>query len=246
MRGATAVFKRELSGYFVTPVAYVFIVVFLVLAGVFAWDRGMGGFWDHGQADLRSFFGFMPWLFLFLIPAVSMRMWAEERRAGTIELLLTLPISLTGAVVGKFLAAWVFAAIALLLTFPMWVTVNYLGEPDNGAIATAYLGSVLMAGGFLAVGSLLSAATKSQVVAFILTVVACFALLLAGFTPVIEFLRGWAPAAIVDAVASFSFLTRFDGLSKGVVDIRDLVFFGSLMAVCLAGTSLVLEAKKAE
>jgi ABC-2 type transport system permease protein len=188
----------------------------------------------------------MPWLFLFLIPAVSMRMWAEERKGGTIELLLTLPISQIGAVVGKFLAAWAFAVIALLLTFPMWITVNYLGKPDNGAIATAYLGAALMAGGFLAVGSLLSASTKSQVIAFILTVVACFALLLAGFTPVIAFLKGWLPAAIVEAVASFSFLTRFDGLAKGVVDIRELVFFGSLIAVCLAGTSFVLQAKKAE
>jgi len=246
MRGAMAVFKRELGGYFVTPVAYVFIVIFLVLAGVFAWDKSLGGFYERGQADLRSFFGFMPWLFLFLIPAVSMRMWAEERKGGTIELLLTLPISQFGAVVGKFLAAWSFTTIALVLTFPIWITVNYLGDPDNGAITTGYLGSALMAGGFLAVGSLLSAWTKSQVIAFILTVVACFALLLAGFTPVIDFLRGWLPASIVDAVASFSFLTRFDGLAKGVVDIRDLVFFGSLMAVCLVGTSFVLQAKKAE
>ena len=246
MKGLTAVFKRELSGYFVTPVAYVFIVIFLILAGVFAWDSGLGAFYDRGQADLRSFFGFMPWLFLFLIPAVSMRMWAEERKGGTIELLLTLPIAQAGAVVGKFLAAWAFAAIALALTFPMWITVNYLGSPDNGAIFTAYVGSILLAGGFLAVGSLLSAATKSQVIAFILTVVACFIFLLAGHPPVIEFLRSWAPAPIVETVATFSFLTRFDSLAKGVIDIRDLIFFGSLMAVCLAATGLVLDAKKAE
>jgi ABC-2 type transport system permease protein len=246
MKGLTAVFKRELSGYFVTPVAYVFIVIFLILAGVFAWDSGLGAFYDRGQADLRSFFGFMPWLFLFLIPAVSMRMWAEERKGGTIELLLTLPIAQAGAVVGKFLAAWAFTAIALALTFPMWITVNYLGSPDNGAIFTAYVGSILLAGGFLAVGSLLSAATKSQVIAFILTVVACFIFLLAGHPPVIEFLRSWAPAPIVETVATFSFLTRFDSLAKGVIDIRDLIFFGSLMAVCLAATGLVLDAKKAE
>ncbi len=246
MRGWGAVFKRELSGYFVTPVAYVFIVIFLILAGVFAWDSGLGGFYERGQADLRSFFGFMPWLFLFLIPAVSMRMWAEERKGGTIELLLTLPIAQTGAVVGKFLAAWAFATIAVVLTFPMWITVNYLGSPDNGAIFTAYVGTVLMAGGFLAVGSLLSASTKSQVIAFILTVVACFVLLLAGHPPVIEFLRGWAPAAIVEAVATFSFLTRFDSLAKGVIDVRDIIFFGTLMGVCLAATGLVLDAKKAE
>jgi ABC-2 type transport system permease protein len=246
MKGWNAVFKRELSGYFVTPVAYVFIVIFLILAGVFAWDSGLGAFYERGQADLRSFFGFMPWLFLFLIPAVSMRMWAEERKGGTIELLLTLPIAQAGAVLGKFLAAWAFTAIALVLTFPMWITVNYLGSPDNGAIFTAYIGSILMAGGFLAVGSLLSAATKSQVIAFILTVVACFILLLAGHPPVIEFLRAWAPAPIVETVATFSFLTRFDSLAKGVIDIRDIIFFGTLMAVCLAATNLVLDAKKAE
>lgn len=246
MRGWAAVFRRELSGYFVTPVAYVFIVIFLILAGVFAWDGGLGGFYERGQADLRSFFGFMPWLFLFLIPAVSMRMWAEERKGGTIELLLTLPIAQAGAVMGKFLAAWAFAALAVALTFPMWITVNYLGSPDNGAVFTAYIGTLLMAGGFLAVGSLLSACTRSQVIAFILTVVACFVLLLAGHPPVIEFLRGWAPAPIVEAVASFSFLTRFDSLAKGVIDVRDIIFFGSLIGVCLAATGLVLDAKKAE
>jgi ABC-2 type transport system permease protein len=246
MRGWAPVFKRELSGYFVTPVAYVFIVIFLILAGVFAWDRSLGGFWFRGQADLRSFFGFMPWLFLFLIPAVSMRMWAEERKGGTIELLLTLPIAQLGAVVGKFLAAWAFTAIAVALTFPMWITVNYLGDPDNGAILTGYVGTLLMAGGFLAIGSVLSAATKSQVIAFILSVVACFIFLLAGFTPVTEFLRGWAAESIVNAVASFSFLTRFESLSKGVIDLRDVIFFGSLIVICLVVTNAVLDAKKAE
>ena len=249
MRGLAPVFKRELAGYFVTPVAYVFIVIFLILAGVFTWDQSLGNFYGNegtGRAELRGFFGFQPWLYLFLIPAISMRLWAEERKSGTIELLLTLPVSLGAAVLGKFLAAWAFAGVALLLTFPVWITVNYLGNPDNGAIATGYLGSFLMAGGFLAVGSVLSAATKSQVIAFILTVVACFCLLLAGFTPVIEFLRGWAPSVLVDAVASFSFLTRFDSLSKGVIDLRDIIFFGTLIGVSLAATGAVLEAKKAE
>jgi ABC-2 type transport system permease protein len=246
MKGCLAVFKRELAGYFVTPVAYVFIVIFLILAGVFTWDSSLGGFFERGQADLRSFFGFHPWLYLFLIPAISMRLWAEERKSGTIELLLTLPISQAAAVVGKYLAAWTFAGVALLLTFPVWITVNYLGHPDNGAILTGYIGSFLMAGGFLAVGSCLSAATKSQVIAFILSVVACFALLLAGYPPVLEFLKGWAPTAILDAVASFSFLSRFEGLAKGVIDLRDLIFFGSLIGVCLTLTGLVLEAKKAE
>jgi ABC-2 type transport system permease protein len=246
MKGVWAVYKRELAGYFITPVAYVFIVIFLILAGVFAWDESMGAFFVRGQADLRTFFGFHPWLYLFLIPAISMRMWAEERKTGTIELLLTLPVTQTAAIVAKFLAAWTFAGVALLLTFPIWIIVNYLGHPDNGAILTGYIGSFLMAGGFLAVGSVLSATTKSQVIAFILSVVACFALLLAGYPPVLEFLRGWAPTAITEAVASFSFMTRFENVAKGVVDLRDIVFFGTLIGVCLAMTGVVLEAKRAE
>jgi len=246
MKGLLPVFKRELAGYFITPVAYVFIVIFLILAGVFTWDESMGGFYVRGQADLRGFFGFHPWLYLFLIPAVSMRIWAEERKSGTIELLLTLPVTQGAAVVGKYLAAWTFTGVALVLTFPVWITVNYLGHPDNGAIVTGYIGSFLMAGGFLAVGSVLSATTKSQVIAFILSVVACFALLLAGYTPVLEFFKGWMPPAILDALASFSFLTRFENVSKGVVDLRDLVFFGSLIGICLAMTGVVLEAKRAE
>jgi ABC-2 type transport system permease protein len=246
MKGLLPVYKRELAGYFVTPVAYVFIVIFLILAGVFTWSEALGGFFERGQADLRSFFNFQPWLYLFLIPAIAMRMWAEERKAGTIELLLTLPVTQAAAVVGKYLAAWTFAGVALVLTFPVWITVNYLGHPDNGAILTGYIGSLLMAGGFLAVGSVLSAATKSQVIAFILSVVVCFALLLAGFPPVQEFLKGWAPQPIIETVASFSFLTRFESFGKGVVDLRDLVFFGSLIGVCLAMTGVVLDAKRAE
>jgi gliding motility-associated transport system permease protein len=246
MKGLLPVYKRELAGYFITPVAYVFIVIFLILTGVFTWDQSLGGFFERGQADLRSFFGFQPWLYLFLIPAVSMRMWAEERKSGTIELLFTLPVTQSAAVIGKFLAAWTFAGVALALTFPVWITVNYLGHPDNGAILTGYIGSLLMAGGFLAVGSVLSATTKSQVIAFILSVVACFGLLLAGYPPVLDLLRGWAPAYIIDTVASFSFLSRFEGISKGVVDLRDLVFFGSLIGVCLAMTGVVLESKRAE
>jgi ABC-2 type transport system permease protein len=246
MKGLLPVYKRELAGYFVTPVAYVFIVIFLILAGVFTWSEALGGFFERGQADLRSFFNFQPWLYLFLIPAIAMRMWAEERKAGTIELLLTLPVTQAAAIVAKYLAAWTFAGVALVLTFPVWITVNYLGHPDNGAILTGYIGSLLMAGGFLAVGSVLSAATKSQVIAFILSVVVCFALLLAGFPPVQEFLKGWAPQAIIETVASFSFLTRFESFGKGVVDLRDLVFFGSLIGACLAMTGVVLEAKRAE
>jgi ABC-2 type transport system permease protein len=239
-----AVFRRELTSYFATPVAYVFIVIFLVLCGVATFQ--LGGFFQRGQADLLPFFGFHPWLYLFLIPALSMRLWAEERRAGTIELLLTLPISPTAAVLGKYLAAWAFTAIALGLTLPLWVTVNQLGEPDNGAIAAGYLGSLLMAGGFLAIGSVTSAATKSQVIAFVVSVVACFALLLAGFPPVIDLLDSWAPAWFVEQVAGFSFLTRFDAISKGVIDAGDLVFFVSLIAALLAATVVVVETHKAD
>lgn len=238
-----AVFKRELGGYFFTPVAYVFIVIFLLLTGVFTFQ--LGGFFERGQADLRPFFDFHPWLYLFLVPAVSMRLWAEERKQGTLELLMTLPIPLAAAVVGKFLAAWAFCAIALAMTFPMWITVNYLGSPDNGAIAAGYLGSFLMAGGFLAIGSLVSSLTRNQVIAFVGSVVICLGFLLAGFGPVTSAFTGWAPQAVVDAVASFSFFTRFESLSKGVIDARDLLFFCSLIAVCLFGTAVMVEAKKA-
>ena len=244
MKGLWPVFKRELAGFFITPVAYVFIVIFLVLAGVFTFQ--LGNWFEVGQADLQAFFEWHPWLYLFLIPALAMRLWAEERRSGTVELLLTLPISVSGAVLGKFLASWLFAIVALALTFPLWITVNYLGKPDNGAIFAAYIGSALMAGGFLSIGSFVSAGTKSQVIAFVLTVVLCFGFLLAGFTPVLSFIRPWAPESIVQAVAGFSFLSHFDAISKGVIDIRDLVFFGSLIAVCLFGTGVIIEMKKAE
>lgn len=236
------VFIRELGGYFVTPVAYVFIVIFLLLTGVFTFQ--LGGFWERGQADLRPFFDFHPWLYLFLIPAVSMRLWAEERKQGTLEMLLTLPIPLPAAVLGKFLAAWVFAGIALALTFPLWITVNYLGDPDNGAIAAAYVGSLLMAGGFLAIGACLSALTRNQVIAFIITVVACFAFLISGYAPVMAFLKPWAGQAIVDAVASFSFLARFDAISKGVIDLRDVIYFASLIGTFLLANGVIVELKK--
>jgi ABC-2 type transport system permease protein len=237
-----AVFTRELSGYFVTPVAYVFIVIFLFTTGIFTFQ--LGRFFELGQADLRPFFDFHPWLYLFLIPAISMRLWAEERKQGTLELLLTLPVPLPAAVLGKFLAAWAFAGIALLLTFPIWITVNWLGDPDNGVIAAAYFGSLLMAGGFLAIGSCISALTKNQVIAFVVTVVVCFGFLISGYPPVMDFIRPWAGQPIVDAVASFSFLTRFESLSKGVIDVRDLVYFGTLVALFLFGTGMIVELKK--
>jgi ABC-2 type transport system permease protein len=238
--------KRELAGYFATPVAYVFIVIFLLLAGFFTFQ--LGDFYNdgQGQASLAAFFGWHPWLYLFLIPAIAMRLWAEERKLGTIELLMTLPITLPQAVLGKFLAAWIFAATALALTFPMWITVNYLGDPDNGTILAGYLGSLLMAGGFLAIGSCVSALTKNQVIAFVVSVSLCLVFLLTGFPPFISFFSGWAPAPVVEAIASFSFFTHFDGLSKGLVEARDLIFFSSLIALALFANALILEAKKAD
>jgi ABC-2 type transport system permease protein len=243
MTGMWAVLKRELLGYFVTPVAYVFTVIFLFLTGLFTFQ--IGRFYEAGQADLRAFFDFHPWLYLFLLPAVAMRLWADERRSGTIELLLTLPMPLWAAVGGKFLAAWLFAGIALILTFPIWITVNYLGDPDNGAITAAYIGSFLMAGGFLALGACISAMTRSQVIAFVLTVVVCFMFLLAGFPPVIDFFSGWAPRVVVDAISSFSFLTHFDAISKGVIDLRGVAFFASLVLLALAANVLVIQLRKA-
>jgi ABC-2 type transport system permease protein len=239
-----AIVRRELRSYFLTPLAYVFIVIFLVLTGWFTFY--MGNFYERGQADLAPFFSFHPWLYLFLVPAFSMRLWAEERKAGSIELLMTLPIDAWQAVVGKFLAAWIFTGLALALTFPMWITVNYLGSPDNGVIFAAYLGSLLMAGGFLAIGSCISATTRSQVIAFILSVVACFVLLLAGFSLVLDVFSAWAPQSLVDAVASLSFLTHFTNISKGVLDLRDLIYFGLLIAVFLYANTIVLQLKKAD
>jgi ABC-2 type transport system permease protein len=242
VHNALAIFRRELAGYFATPLAFVFIVMFLVLAGAMAFN--FGGYYERGQADLAPFFTYHPWLYLFLIPALSMRLWAEERKTGTIELLMTLPVTTAQAVIGKFSAAWCFAGLALALTFPIWITVNYLGEPDNGAILAAYVGSFLMAGGFLAIGSCLSAATRNQVIAFIFTVVVCFGFLLAGFPLVLGLFQGWAPQAIVDAIASLSFLTHFESISKGVIDLRDLLYFGTLIAAWLAATAIVLDMKK--
>jgi ABC-2 type transport system permease protein len=244
MKAVRTVFGRELASYFATPVAYVFIVIFLVLAGTFTFY--LGGFYERDQADLAPFFGFHPWLYLFLVPAVAMRLWAEERKSGTIEMLLTLPLTMWQAVLGKFLAAWAFIGIALALTFPIWITVNYLGSPDNGVIAAGYVGSFLMAGAFLAIGSCLSACTRSQVVAFILTAVACFVLLLAGYPLVLGFFRGWAPQVVVDAVSGLSFLTHFASISRGVIELRDLVYFLLTIAFFLYASAVVIDLKKAD
>jgi ABC-2 type transport system permease protein len=245
MSGVAAVFKRELASYFATPIAYVFIVIFLVLAGVFTFFYG--GFYEAGQADLSgSFFYWHPWLYLFLVPALSMRLWAEERKSGSIELLMTLPLEPWQAVAGKFLAAWAFTAISLALTFPTWITVNYLGDPDNGVIIAAYFGSILMAGGFLAIGACISAATKNQVIAFILSVVFCFALLAPGLGVVQQVLAGVAPQWVIDGIVSLGFQEHFEYISKGVIDLRDLLYFALLIGAALYANTIVLELKKAD
>lgn len=242
MSRTLTILKRELSAYFATPVAYVFIVIFLLLTGVFTFH--IGELYERNQADLEPFFSFHPWLYMLLIPAISMRLWSEERKAGTLELLMTLPISLVEAVIGKFLAAWCFTAIALALTFPVWITINYLGDPDNTVIVAGYLGSLLLAGGCLAIGSFISALTKNQVIAFVISFVICFLFNLSGFPLVLDMFSSWAPQAIVDVISSFSFLTHFESILRGVVDIRDIIFFGSLIAFFLYANVLAIEAKK--
>jgi ABC-2 type transport system permease protein len=244
MNKVTVIFRRELASYFATPLAYVFIIIFLLLTAIFTFQ--IGGFLERGQADLQALFRWHPWIYLVLIPAISMRLWAEERNSGSIELLMTLPIELWQAVAGKFLAAWAFAGIALALTFPIWVTVNYLGSPDNGVIVAAYFGSWLMAGGFLAIGMCLSAATRNQVIAFITAALVGFLFLLAGFPLVLDLVRGILPEQIVEGVASLSFLTHFEAISKGVIDLRDVVYFVALAVFWLMATALVLDMKKAE
>lgn len=242
MKGLGTIFRRELRAYFATPVAYVFIVIFLILVGMFTFY--IGGFYERGQADLEPFFQFHPWLYSLLIPAISMRLWSEERKAGTLELLLTLPISLAASVLGKFFAAWTFTAVALAGTFPIWLTVNYLGDPDNTVIVAGYVGSLLMAGGFLAIGSCISALTRNQVIAFVISFVICFAFNLSGFPMVIDIFSAWAPQAIVDVISSFSFLTHFNSILKGVIDVRDVIFFATLIAFWLYANVLAIELNK--
>ncbi|CBL46437.1 ABC transporter, permease protein [gamma proteobacterium HdN1] len=243
MNATLVIAKRELHSYFSTPLAYVFIVIFLMLTASFTFF--LGGFFERGQADLSPFFNFHPWLYLFLVPALSMRLWAEERKSGTIELLMTLPVSLKSLVLGKYLAAWVFTGIALLLTFPIWITVNYLGAPDNGVIVTGYLGSWFMAGAYLAIGSCISAATKNQVIAFIITVVVCFLFVVSGFNIVLDWFTRWAPDSLVDAVAALSFMTHFQSIAKGVLDLRDVFYFLIVTLGWLLATAIVIDMKKA-
>src|SRR5208282_1262492 len=236
MRNTLTIFRRELAGYFATPLAYVFIVIFLVMAGVLTFF--LGNFFERGQADLQSFFSLQPWLYLVLIPALSMRLWAEERKSGTIELFLTLPIRMTEAVIGKFLAAWCFAGIALALTFPFWITVNILGQPDNGVILASYIGSWLMAGALLAVGACVSAMTKNQVIAFVV--------IAAGSSVVLGLLQGWAPEWLIRAVTQMSFLGHFGAITRGVIDLRDVFYFLSIMIAFLGANAILVDLEKAE
>jgi gliding motility-associated transport system permease protein len=242
MNAVWVVFRREFAAYFATPLAYVFIVIFLFTMGAFTFY--IGRFYDNGIADLSVFFAYHPWLYLFLVPAIAMRLWAEERRSGTMELLLTLPIPLWATVLGKFLAAWAFTGVALVLTFPIWITVNYLGHPDNGVILASYIGSFLMAGSYLAIGACISATTNNQVIAFVVSVVVCFLFTISGAPLVLDFFRAWAPLSLVTAVASFSFLTHFMSIAQGVIDLRDVIFFLSLIALFLAANVVVVDLKR--
>ncbi len=244
MHSTAVIFRRELASYFATPLAYVFIVIFLVMAGTLTFF--LGNFFERGQADLQPFFSFHPWLYLVLIPALAMRLWSDERKSGTIELFLTLPISMAAAVLGKFLAAWAFSGIALALTFPFWITVNYLGSPDNGVVLASYIGSFLMAGSFLAVGACISALTKNQVIAFVLTAAVCFFFTVAGSSIVLGFLQGWAPEPVIRTIASFSFLTHFSAIVRGVIDLRDAVYFASVIGLFLFANAILVDLKKAD
>ncbi|MBT5157908.1 MAG: ABC transporter permease subunit [Rhodobiaceae bacterium] len=236
--------RREFASYFSTPLAFVFIIVFLLANGLATFY--LGAYFAVGQADLTSFFMFHPWLYLFFLPAISMRLWAEERRNGSIELLLTLPVPLSAIVIGKYLAALAFSTLALMLTFPVWLTVNYLGEPDNGVILASYLGSIMLAGGYLAIGSCLSALTRNQVIAFVISVVACFLFTVSGAPLVLELFQSWAPQALVETLASFSLLTHFRAITTGVIDARDVMFFATLIGVFLTATVIVVDMKKGE
>lgn len=243
MKATLTVFRRELEGYFATPLAYVFICIFLFAAGIvtFYW----GNWFETGRADLERFFVFHPWLYLFLVPAVSMRLWAEEFKTGTVELLMTLPLPLPAIVIGKFLAAWAFAGIALILTFPMWITVTILGHPDHGVILASYIGSFLMAGGYLAIGSCLSAVTNNQVIAFVLAAIVSFLLTVSGLPIVVNMLSGILPAPLLTTLANLSFLARFEAIKSGVIDLKDIVFFGSLIAAFLSINIILVDLRRA-
>lgn len=236
--------KREFASFFATPVAYVFIAIFLMLSGIFTFF--IGNLYERGQADLIPFFNFHPWLYLFLVPAIAMRSWAEERKSGSIELLMTLPISAAEAVAGKFIAAWLVLGLALGLTFPLWLSVDFLGEPDHGIIVAAYVGSWLMAGAFLAISTCMSAFTRNQVVAFILAVVVCFLFVVSGSSIVLDAFQPWAGNLILDTVASFSFLSHFEAMAKGVLALNDVGYFVIIILIWLYASLIVIDQKKAD
>jgi ABC-2 type transport system permease protein len=243
VRNALIVTRREFAGYFATPVAVVFIVIFLLLQGVLTFN--LGNFFDRDQADLTPFFSFLPWVFLLLVPAITMRLWAEERRLGTIELLLTLPLRQSEAVLGKFLAAWGFCAVALALTFPFWITVNVLGKPDNGVIACGYLGALLVAGAFLSVGSALSAATKNQVIAFVLAIAVCFVFAVASYPLVTDFIAHSSPM-LANVARRLSVNERFQSFTRGELELRDLIYFASFIGFWLFLNTVIVEHRKAD
>lgn len=239
MNQILSIFTREFSGYFSTPIAYVFIVIFLFLNGVFTFF--LGDIYARGQADLEPFFTWHPWLYLFLVPALAMRLWAEERRVGTVELLMTLPVTVWQIVLGKYFAAWAFTGIALALTFPVWITINYLGDPDNGVVVAAYIGSFMMAGAYLAIGSCISALTKNQVIAFVVAVVVCFLFTITGLPMVTHLFSAWAPQAVIETIGSLSFITNFQNISRGVIDVSNLVYFASMIVFWLFVNTLVID-----
>ena len=242
LNNAAIIAKREFLGYFATPLAAVFLTIFVAATGAFAFF--IGGFFLRGQANLDAFFVYHPWLYLFLVPAVAMRLWAEERKSGTIELLMTLPITPAEAIVGKFAAAWAFVGLALILTFPMWITVNVLGDPDNGVILTSYIGSFLVAGAFLAIGSFVSSLTKNQVIAFIVSATACFLLVTSGMEIVQNVFRVWTPTIVSDAISSMSVLTHYDEITRGVISLSSIVFFVSIIVFALFANAVAVAQKK--
>jgi ABC-2 type transport system permease protein len=244
VRNVWVIAKREFAGYFNTALAFVFVVIFVSLTSAFAFY--VGNMFGRGQADLAVFFQYHPWLYLMLVPAIAMRLWAEERKAGTIELLMTLPIAPWQAILGKYLAAWAFIGVALALTFPIWITVNVLGNPDNGVIVASYIGSFLMAGAYLAIGSFISALTKNQVIAFIVSALICFLFIMAGLNLVLGFMREWAPAFVVSGLESMSFLSHFQQITRGIIGLPTLIFYLSLIAFFLFANTLAVEQKKAE
>ena len=242
VRNSLIIFKREFRSYFEAPVAYVFLVVFLLLTGFLTF--AVGRFYEYNTADLGRFFQWLPWVFLLLVPAACMGLWAEERRTGTVELLLTMPVTMTEAILGKFLAAWAFMTVAVSLTFPIVFTTAYLGEPDLGVVFCGYFGSVLLAGAYVSVGTLTSSMTRSQVVSFVLALILCLIMLLAGWEPITGFFVKWAPHWLVDAVASLSFMPHFQSMQRGVIDLRDIAYYASVIVFMLVATHMVLENRR--